>query len=116
MTKLAKTHGQPTQSPGLTKKAFGRLLRHINRLKKNPTHMAGVALVEFGMDVDESMKALGITEADLAKRAKLSLRRIRSIMEPPLKANTRATDLSRVAKALGTEVSIRLHDKIRNLA
>lgn len=117
MNNLRKTYDKPVlKSSGLSRRNFNRLLRHIAKLKKNPTHMAGVALVEFAQDVNESMLSLGISEQDLAGRSKMSLRRIKAILEPPMKSTTRATDLSRVAKALGSEVSIRLYDKVKTFS
>lgn len=116
MTNLRKVYDKPVVKPsGLSPRSLNRLLREIAKLKNNPRHMAGVALVEFGMDVHHSMQSLGLSEKDLAERSNLSLSKIRGVLEPPMKASTRATDLSRVAMALGTDVSIRLYNKISKI-
>lgn len=96
------------KSFGLSRRNFDSLLRQMARLRKNPNHMAGVAVVAFAEDIHASMLKLNISERDLAARSGLSLRKIKAVLEPPIKVGTRVTDLARIAKALGAEIDIRL--------
>ncbi len=95
-------------SSGLSRKNFDLLLRRIDEMRQNPNEMAGVAVVAFAEDVHASMLKLGISERDLAARSGLSLRKIKAVLEPPIKVGTRVTDLAKIAKALGAEIDIRL--------
>ncbi len=92
-------------------KSFAKL---FSERRKTPQYHSQELAVSFLADLNESMKAGEITNAELARRAGVSPAYITKVFRGP--SNLSVDTIAKLAMAVGTRASLRLENRASHLA